>query len=532
MRPAKNIEKLIKNTDIDTNARMDNAVLKDVIKAFENSKKEKSAAMPNIWRIIMKSKMTKLATAVVIIITILGGVNFWPSDGSGNGKWWLGPPAAWGQEILESLESVKAIVYRQRAFKVRDYGSDTMGSLWERRYAATDRYRSDVYDDSNNIVIMQWTLPDGEGYTKYKVWTEYQCYTKKPEKTPPFYDNVMGSLRRYVSFLDRASKILGTETFEGRECIGFEISPGLYGNFTVTRTTHIWFDVETKLPVRIVRYGIETSYDPGSTLTLIHDQFDYYAEVPADMFTLQIPEGFVNAEPDEIIAARKGEMIFADVPEELRDEIVSALKEVQTVVYQEHLEWTTADGDNHTYGPRNMYLARNSWREDSSKWESPQKKKWYVIEKGDHDAVSFDFNEQKFRLIETIVNFTNKTYSVVTHKGASRHRHPMDRILFLAGLVNQADRVLENAEIEGIECFGVEVSANKYGDNSPNDKHRMWFDIETKLPVRMEFEYWQSDGKTKSVKVRDQFQWDPELPEEIFVPIIQEGFELIDTSDK
>ena len=49
MRPAKNIEKLIKNTDIDTNARMDNAVLKDVIKAFENSKKEKSAAMPNIW---------------------------------------------------------------------------------------------------------------------------------------------------------------------------------------------------------------------------------------------------------------------------------------------------------------------------------------------------------------------------------------------------------------------------------------------------------------------------------------------------
>ena len=35
MRPAEDIEKLIKNTDIDTNAKTDNAVLGDVIEAFE-----------------------------------------------------------------------------------------------------------------------------------------------------------------------------------------------------------------------------------------------------------------------------------------------------------------------------------------------------------------------------------------------------------------------------------------------------------------------------------------------------------------
>jgi outer membrane lipoprotein-sorting protein len=103
----------------------------------------------------------------------------------------------------------------------------------------------------------------------------------------------------------------------------------------------------------------------------------------------------------------------------------------------------------------------------------------------------------------------------------------MDHILFLAGLVNRADRVLESIEIEGIECFGVEVSANKYGDNSPDDKHRMWFDAETKLPVRMEFEYWQSDGKTRSIRIRNQFQWDPELPPDTFVPEIPKGFSLI-----
>ena len=393
MRSLKDIEKLVKRFHIKPSSTMQNQTLTEALKTQEelNAQKETEVSL-NIWRIAATSRVAKFSIAAVIIIAMLGGINFWPSN-SESGKWWLGPPAAWGQEIIRSLENIEAIVYRQRGFESRDYGPDTMGTLWEKRYAAKDRYRSDVYDDSNNVVIMQWTLPDGEGYTKYKVWTEYQCYTEKPEKCPPFYDNVMGSLRRWVSFLDKAERILGTKSLKGRECVGFEVSPGTYGNFFVGEPFHIWFDIKTKLPVCIERHGLETSYDPGSTFTLIHDQFDYYAEVPADMFTLHIPEGFVNAEPDEIIAARKGEIIFADVPQELRDEIVSVLKEVQTVVYHEHLEWTTADGDTHTYGPRNMYLAQESWREDGHKWETPQKKKWYLIEKEKHDAVSFDFNE-------------------------------------------------------------------------------------------------------------------------------------------
>jgi len=486
--------------------------------------------MRDLLRNVMQTRITKLVAAAVIAIIVLGGVTFWPAGP--NGEWWVGPSAAVAREIMAQLDKVAAMTYRQQGFRVRDYGPDTMGTLWEKRYAAKDRYRSDVYDDSNNVVIMQWTLPDGEGFAKYKVWIEYQCYTKKPEKSPPFYDNVMSSLRRWVSFLDRAERILGTISLEGRECVGFEVSPGTYGNFFVGEPFHIWFDVKTKLPVRIERYGLETSYEPGSTLTLIHDQFDYYAEVPADMFTLHIPEGFINAEPDEIIAARKGEMVFADVPEELRDEIVSALKEVQTVVYQEHLEWTTADGETHTYGPRNMYLARDSWREDGHKWETPRKTKWYVIEKEGRKEINHDFSNQNFRLIETIVNFTDETYSVATYKETSRHQHPMDRILFLAALVNRADRILENTEIEGTECFGFEISTSKYGNNQSNDKHRMWFDTETKLPVRMEFEYWKPDGKSKSVRIRDHFQWDPELDEKVLVPIIPEGFELIEASEK
>lgn len=76
MRPAENIEKLIKNIKIDTNAKVDKAVLNDILETFKQSKTKKSAIpQPNIWRIVMKSRITKLATVAVIIIAVLIGIH-------------------------------------------------------------------------------------------------------------------------------------------------------------------------------------------------------------------------------------------------------------------------------------------------------------------------------------------------------------------------------------------------------------------------------------------------------------------------
>ena len=510
----------------------DNRILGDALECLEKLRQQQLAATrPNVWRTIMKNPMTKLAAAAVIAIIVLGGVTFWPTGNSENDQWWLSPPAAWGQEIITSLERVEAVVYRQRALRVMDYGSDTIGHLWEKRYAAKDSYRSDLYGDANNVVSTQWTVPSREGFVKYEVWHEHKCYTQKPEKCPPFYDNVMGWLRRWVRLLCEANRILGTQTLEGRECVGFEISPGTYEGFLVQVPVHVWFDTETKLPVRVERRGLPVNYDPTRKLTLIYDQFDYYSLVPSDMFVVEIPEGFVNAHPDDIIASKKGKMVFADVPEKLRDEIVVALKQVETAVFWKHSE-ITLNGDLTVYPANKISLSRDSWREDSYSWKDElQKIELYVIEKRSSQETGFDLDDKNFRLIHTIINCEDNTYSVATYTKDDGHQHPMGRILFLAGLVNQADRILENTEIEGIECFGVEVSANKYGNNSPNDKHRMWFDMETKLPVRMGFEYWQSDGKTKSVKVRDQFQWDPELSDDTFTPKIPKGFTLVNANE-
>jgi len=77
MKPAKNIEKHIKNIYVEslpatTSAELDERVLGNVMEALEELKKKNSAAIgPNIWRIIMKSRITKLSAAAVIIIVVL-----------------------------------------------------------------------------------------------------------------------------------------------------------------------------------------------------------------------------------------------------------------------------------------------------------------------------------------------------------------------------------------------------------------------------------------------------------------------------
>lgn len=540
MKPEDKIRNLINNSDVTTGSETDQRILGDALRDLEQQGQQRPVGTgSHVLRTIMKGTRGRLAVAAAAIVIVLGGIGLWP-DGNGD-QWWLGSPAVWGKEIVASLEKVTALTYRQRALRVMDYGPDTIGGLWEKRYAAKDKYRREVRDEANNIIQIQWTLPADDGFVKYQVWPKYRCYTQESEKTPPSYDGVMGWMQRWVRLAGKANRILGTRALEGRPCVGFEISPGMYEGFLVQVPVHIWLDVETKLPVNIERRGLPVDYDPTRKLTLIYDQFDYHAEVPTDMFSLQIPEGYVNSHRDDVIAARKGPMVYADanVPAKLRNEIVAALKGVETAVHEQHSE-ITVDGDLSVYPPHIIFLSKDSWREDSYGWKNRREKiEWYTIEKKGRQGTSLDFDEDNFRLTHTTVDFDDKAYSVVTYTkddGFRQPRHPMANIMFLAGVVDRADRILENAKIEGFECFGVEISAGKYGETPASTKHRMWFDTKTKLPIRIETvrtedSYQQENVTKKSVRVLERFVWNGELPDDTFKPTIPEGFTPADVNE-
>jgi len=72
MRPADETRQFIKNASINSNPEVNEAVLKELLNEMDKSKSMPcSARQPNIWRIIMKSPVTKLAAAVVLIVGVV-----------------------------------------------------------------------------------------------------------------------------------------------------------------------------------------------------------------------------------------------------------------------------------------------------------------------------------------------------------------------------------------------------------------------------------------------------------------------------
>lgn len=70
MRPGENIEKIIKEFDVDINPKKDRAILDELQQAQAKSKQSKSGSRPEIWRILVKSRMVKLAAAVIVIAAV------------------------------------------------------------------------------------------------------------------------------------------------------------------------------------------------------------------------------------------------------------------------------------------------------------------------------------------------------------------------------------------------------------------------------------------------------------------------------
>jgi len=98
MKSADEIKKFFKSAAIDTNPNMDEAVLNKVLIANQKTTNPKSASIvPKLRRIIMKSPITKLAAAAVIVIAVFIGIEQFDTNSSSSVVW---------ADVAERFESV------------------------------------------------------------------------------------------------------------------------------------------------------------------------------------------------------------------------------------------------------------------------------------------------------------------------------------------------------------------------------------------------------------------------------------------
>lgn len=103
MKPADKIKKLINESDVTTSSDADKRMLADALEHLDKLKKKKlHAAQPNIWELIIKSQITKLTAAAVIVITAIVGINQFS-----------GSSVAWAdvEERFQSVPFFSAVIY-------------------------------------------------------------------------------------------------------------------------------------------------------------------------------------------------------------------------------------------------------------------------------------------------------------------------------------------------------------------------------------------------------------------------------------
>jgi hypothetical protein len=260
-----------------------------------------------LWRTIMKSKLTKLATAAMVFIACVIGLYLFHGS----------------QDVfasmLEKIEHIESFTYQHKMTikgMVSNLAQDFPITLESTVYVS-DRYgiRQDmqmgsstisiIYIPADSNVITQ-LLPMSKNYI-YATMTNEQVQEKLRKTNPK------GMIEEFKSF---AYKNLGIKTIDGFEAEGIEVDDqNFMAGVFETAVGRLWIDITSQLPVRIEIDG--TSADGQTETKIIAYDFDWLSLVEPEIFEINIPPDYtLHGEidiSDNETAAVNGLRLFAEI---------------------------------------------------------------------------------------------------------------------------------------------------------------------------------------------------------------------------
>jgi outer membrane lipoprotein-sorting protein len=302
MRPAENIEKLIRNVPINTSAQWDEEVLDDVLNALEQSKKLQSDGLqPNIWRIIMKKRITKYATAAALFLLIIIGIIE------------LGKPAGGASVVFAAaMDSVRnAGTFSCTQIFEASYGDGEINGKyllkqklmfkepdWERHEQLTSpwpRYIGEItitrYDTRQRLILR----PAEKTAILQDMSSEYYIDEEVDELK---LTQLNTRLRDYFLELSAgAVEDLGDGELDGQ-------SVRLLRSRKDKRIATIWIDPDTNYPVQIELTWTDQDRSPMMFTSIRID-----TELDDDLFSLEPPEGYTLSIHKEDVSDYKKKMM-------------------------------------------------------------------------------------------------------------------------------------------------------------------------------------------------------------------------------
>jgi len=267
MRPADNTENLIKKLRYKAGAEAHDRILDNVMRTLDESEKQKSGVTaPNIWRTIMKSPITKLAAAAVIIVGVLTVMHF----------------VGLSTTTVTFAEVIKPILNAQTAILDTIIGEEEAGTPVIHDMVRGSRIRRTLSNMEGIVAIidlqegriLQLTLEKKEAaYIDLKDWSSIPNYMERLR-------NVITGLQEHPEF---AVEELGEQEIAGQRLIGFR---AMHPKAEIT----IWADPETALPVRIE--------STGGQMKLITKNLKFDVPMDESLFSMDVPEGYTQQETE------------------------------------------------------------------------------------------------------------------------------------------------------------------------------------------------------------------------------------------
>jgi hypothetical protein len=283
MSSSENIEKLVKNLDldIDTNPEIDRVILRELLEAQEKSKQTYSALVKaNIRRIIMKSPITKLAAAAVIIIAVFIGIHY--PGGSINGA-----SVAFG-EVLGYIQTSSynfdltgvPIEQPSEAFTIQAMVLE-LGRL---RLDCSAPKISSITDFNTGKCLLI--------FHQKKAGVLMENLVIKNMKTEDGIGGIYALFSRPIENLwnlqDGTQENLGEKQIDGQRVTGFRVfQKDPYFEYDIT----IWANKTTGVPilVEVLPKPLDTSHP---SIKWIMNNFILDVEPDEKLFNLEVPEGY------------------------------------------------------------------------------------------------------------------------------------------------------------------------------------------------------------------------------------------------
>jgi len=279
MSAVENIERLVKKfytakkSSIATSAEMDKKILDDALQAIEKSKKAQSAAThPNIWRIIMKTKIAKFAAAAAIIF--ITGLGIAILDKSTTPAWAI-------EQTIEALERFSAVHISGVVVPPEDSLQHSF-DLWAR--ANEDHSQSGDFRIEIDTGQINWVQGNDTYHYDPNQNTVRILRGQKATINPWIGRDLLQDLEQKT---DDWQVSYGNDPATGRDRVFVTCS---HLHAPVPKSWWFEFDLETKLPVRFKQWhNLQRKGKPAFDAQRIV----YYEELPDETFQFEIPQDAV-----------------------------------------------------------------------------------------------------------------------------------------------------------------------------------------------------------------------------------------------